>query len=271
MRRPLSQYPFPQVLLRLLALRLSDPDRTATFDVLHSPFVNWQTFCPDLTTPRPDVWEQVSRQAGIEQGFRERERLVRFFETGVSMPHKRRQGESTIAGEEVRNLWYVLDRLTRLLDVFPEEASWEIFTDRALALMDCVLMSPSSDIVDCGLGTVHWEPGRNIVECELEILDWKSAMKNQTSAIKPPQGDLHNQKSAVKNPQSARVSSGAGVFRRDPGTHGRQRAGSVCRVSRDAHAVPGRTVRVESFATGKRGAGRRCHGGPGACPFVSCL
>ena len=143
LRRPLSQYPFPQVLLRLLALRLSDPDRNATFDVLHSPFVNWQTFCPDLTTPRPDVWEQVSRQAGIEQSLRERERLVRFFETGVAMPHKRRQGESTIAGEEVRNLWYVLDRLTRLLDVFPEEASWEIFTDRALALMDCVLMSPS--------------------------------------------------------------------------------------------------------------------------------
>ena len=145
LRQPLSQYPFPQVLLRLLALRLSDPDRTATFDVLHSPFVNWQTFCPDLTTPRPDVWEQVSRQAGIEQGLRERERLVRFFETGVSMPHKRRQGESTIAGEEVRNLWYVLDRLTRLLDVFPEEARWEVFTDRALALMDCVLLSPSSN------------------------------------------------------------------------------------------------------------------------------
>ena len=143
LRRPLSQYPFPQVLLRLLALRLSDPDRNATFDVLHSPFVNWQTFCPDLTTPRPDVWEQVSRQAGIEQSLREGERLVRFFETGVAMPHKRRQGESTIAGEEVRNLWYVLDRLTRLLDVFPEEASWEVFTDRALALMDCVLMSPS--------------------------------------------------------------------------------------------------------------------------------
>lgn len=145
LRRPLSQYPFPQTLLRLLALRLPDSDRNATFDVLHSPFVNWETFCPDLTTPHPDVWEQLSRQVGIEQGLQERERLVRFFETGVPMPRKRRQGEDTIAGEEVRNLWHVLDRLHQLLVVFPEEASWEVFTDLALALMDCVLMSPSLD------------------------------------------------------------------------------------------------------------------------------
>ena len=145
LRRSLIQYPFPQTLLRLLALRLSDPDRNAVSDVLHSPFVNWRSFCPDLVTPRPDVWEQVSRQVGIEQGLRDRERLVGFFETGVPVPHKRRRGESTIAGEEVRNLWSVLDRLNRLLEAFPEEAGWEVFTDGALALMDCVLMSPSLD------------------------------------------------------------------------------------------------------------------------------
>ena len=143
--RPLNQYPFPQTLLRLLALRLPGPDRNAIFDVLHSSFVNWQTLCPDVTTPRPDVWEQVSRQVGLEQGLRERERLVRFFETGVPMPHKRRQGESTIAGAEVRNFCHVLDRLTRLLDAFPEEARWEVFTDRTVALMDDVLISPSSN------------------------------------------------------------------------------------------------------------------------------
>ena len=145
LRRPLSQYPFSQILLRLLGLRLSDSDRNAIFDVLHSPFVNWRTFCPDLATPRPGVWERLSREIGIEQGVQERERLVRFFETGVPMPHKRRQGEDTIPGEEVRNLWHVLDRLTRLLEKFPEKAGWDVFTDQALALMDRVLMSPSSD------------------------------------------------------------------------------------------------------------------------------
>ena len=145
LRRPLSQYPFSQILLRLLGLRLSDSDRNATFDVLHSPFVNWRTFCPDLATPRPGVWERLSREIGIEQGVQERERLVRFFETGVSMPHNRRRGEDTIPGEEVRNLWHVLDRLTRLLEKFPEKAGWDVFTDRALALMDRILMSPSSD------------------------------------------------------------------------------------------------------------------------------
>ena len=144
-RRPLSQYPFPQTLLRLLALRLPDSDRNATFDVLHSPFVNWQTFCPDLAAPRPGMWEQLSREVGIEHGLQERERLIRFFETGVPMPHKRRRGEDTIPGEEVRNLWHVLDRLNQFLDAFPEEAGWEVFTDRTLALMDHVLLSPSSD------------------------------------------------------------------------------------------------------------------------------
>ena len=177
LRRPLSQYPFPQTLLRLLALRLPDSDRNATFDVLHSPFVNWQTFCPDLATPRPDVWEQLSRQVGIEHGLRERERLDRFFETGVPMPHKRRRGEDTIAGEEVRNLWHVLDRLHQLLDAFPEEASWEVFADQAMELMDRVLTSPSPDIVDFGL----------------RILDLKSA---------DPQSKIHNQQSAIQNPQS---------------------------------------------------------------------
>lgn len=175
LRRPLSQYPFPQTLFRLLALRLPDSDRNATFDVLHSPFVNWETFCPDLTTPRPDVWEQLSRQVGIEQGLQERERLVRFFETGVPMPHKRRRGEHTIAGEEVRNLWHALDRLNELLDVFPEEASWEVFTDLALALMDCVLTSPSTDIVDCGL----------------RIVDLKSEISNPQSKIHNPQSEVY--------------------------------------------------------------------------------
>ncbi len=144
LRRPLSQYPFPQTLLRLLALRLPGPDRNAVCDVLHAPFVNWQTFCPGLTTPRPGVWEDLCRQVGLEDGLRERERLVRFFETGVPVPHKRRQGKSVIAGEEAQNLWHVLDRLNRLLDALPEEATWGVFTDLVLALMDCVLVSPSS-------------------------------------------------------------------------------------------------------------------------------
>ncbi len=146
LRRPLNQYPFPQILLRLLGLRLPNSDRSATFDVLHSPFVHWQTFCPDLAIPRPGVWERLSREVGIEQGPRDRERLVRFFETGVLMPHKRRQAEDTIPGEEVRNLWCVLDRLTQLLEEFPEKAGWDVFTDLALALMDRVLMRPSSDL-----------------------------------------------------------------------------------------------------------------------------
>ena len=146
LRRPLSQYPFSQILLRLLGLRLPDSDRNATFDVLHSPFVNWRNVCPDLATPRPGVWERLSREIGLEQGLQERERLVRFFETGVPMPHKRRQGEDTIPGEEVRNLWHVLDLLTQLLEEFPEKAGWDVFTDRALALMDCVLASPSTDL-----------------------------------------------------------------------------------------------------------------------------
>ena len=175
LRRPLSQYPFPQTLLRLLALRLPDSDRNATFDVLHSPFVNWQAFCPDLATPRPDVWEQLSRQVGIEHGLRERERLDRFFETGVPMPHKRKRAEDTIAGEEVRNLWHVLDRLHQLLDAFPEETSWDAFADQAMELMDRVLTSPSPDIVDCGLGIVDWEP----------------AMNNQKSAIPNPQSEVY--------------------------------------------------------------------------------
>ncbi len=171
LRRPLSQYPFSQILLRLLGLRLPDSDRNATFEVLHSPFVNWRTFCPDLETPSPGVWERLSREVGIEQGLQERERLVRFFETGVPMPHKRRQGEYTIPGEEVRNLWHALDRLAQLLGAFPEEACWEVFVDQAMAMMTQVLKSPSSDIVDC----------------ELRILDWKSEIKNPQSAISNPQ------------------------------------------------------------------------------------
>lgn len=148
LRRPLSQYPFSQILLRLLGLHLSNSDRNATFDVLHSPFLNWQTFCPDLATPRPDVWEQLSGEVGIEQCLRERERLVPFFETGVLMPHKRRRGEETIPGEEVRNFCHALERLTQLLEKFPEKASWDVFTDQALALMDRVLIRPSSDLDD---------------------------------------------------------------------------------------------------------------------------
>lgn len=146
LRRPLNQYPFSQILLRLLGLRLPNSGRNATFDVLHSPFVHWQTFCPDLATPRPGVWERLSREVGIEQGLLDRERLVRFFETGVLMPHKRRQGEDTIPGEEARHLWRVLDRLTQLLETFPEKAGWDVFTDRAMALMERVLMKPSSDL-----------------------------------------------------------------------------------------------------------------------------
>ena len=179
--RPLSQYPLSQILLRLLGLRLPDSDRNATFDVLHSPFVNWQTFCPDLATPRPGVWERLSREVGIEQGPRERERLVRFFETGVPMPHNRRRGEDTIPGEEVRNLWHVLDRLTQLLDAFPEEAGWEVFTDQALALMDHVLTSSSQDISDCGL----------------RIVDWELGMQNQQSVMKNPQSKIRNPQSVV--------------------------------------------------------------------------
>ncbi len=166
LRRPLSQYPFPQTLLRLLSLRLSDFDRNATFDVLQAPFVNWQTVCPGLSTPRPDAWEQMSRQIGIEKGAQDWDRLVGMFEPGVSMPRR-----EEIPGEEARNLWHVVQQFTRLLGVFPEEAGWDVFTDLTRSLVNHVLSASPRDALRMEDGSEETTEGsrRAVLECLSEI------------------------------------------------------------------------------------------------------
>lgn len=173
LHRPLTQYPFPQTFLSLLQLRQSDLDRQTTFDVLHSPFLHWKVFCPEIRTPRPELWEQASRQLGINKGMHEWERLDPRVETGVALKHKRRREDTVIPGREIHNLRQVIRRLNQLLREFPERASWEAFADQTLSLMDSAFTGSEWNVGvtrnEMGSGSEPSRIAQAVKECVTEI------------------------------------------------------------------------------------------------------
>lgn len=173
LHRPLTRHPFPKTFLSLLHLRQSDLDRQTTFDVLHSSFLHWKVFCPEIRTPRPELWEQASRQLGIDKGMHEWERLDDHVETGVMLKQKRRRADTVIPGREIHNLRQVIRRLDQLLQEFPERASWEAFADRTLSLMDSAFTVGERNV---GVTPDEMEGGSEpsriaqaVVECVMEI------------------------------------------------------------------------------------------------------
>ena len=177
LHRPLTQYPFPQTFLRLLRLRQSKLDRQTTFEVLHSPFLHWKVFCPEIRSPRPELWEQASRWLGIDKGMHEWERLDPYVEAGLVLTGRRRQGETVIRGREIHNLRHVIRRLDQLLQEFPEEGSWDVFADRTVSLMDSAFaggerhagaLTPSA-FDEWELGSESFRITQAVKECVTEI------------------------------------------------------------------------------------------------------
>ena len=176
LHRPLTRHPFPKTFLSLLQLRQSDLDRQTTFDVLHSPFLHWKVFCPEISTPRPELWEQATRWLGIDKGMHEWERLDRYVENGLVLTGRRGRADTVICGREIHDLRQVIRRLDQLLQEFPERASWEAFADRTLSLMDSAFTGSERNVGFTPPGFDEMEGGSEpsriaqaVVECVTEI------------------------------------------------------------------------------------------------------
>jgi ATP-dependent helicase/nuclease subunit B len=156
MQRSIVEFPFVQALLRLLMLAVSDFQRDHVMDILTSPFFRWVARGPDGESPRPDLWDRASRRLGITKGREEWTRFIRVLEKEGGKDEGRQKAKNpdtishkqiTVCGETLRMLFDVVIRV-------PPRASYDVFVDHALKLLEEFLV-PSHPKPDRKLPTFN--------------------------------------------------------------------------------------------------------------------
>lgn len=138
MQRSIAEFPFVQALLRLLMLPVSHFQRDHVMDVLTSPCFRWAARGLDGESPRPDLWDRVSRRLGITKGRDEWARFIRVLkkEGGKHEGRQNALNPNTISHEQIHACEHTLRVLFDALNRVPQRASYDVFVDHALKLVE---------------------------------------------------------------------------------------------------------------------------------------
>lgn len=145
---PLLQYPLAKALLLLISLPARDYPRAQLVDLLSSPFFNASAFLPAEATPRPDLWDLLTRRLGITRGLEQWRRLERYLARGASLAQIDEEEEPSaisVSSEEIRIFWDLLSELYRDFSALPKEASWSFYADRWKLLIEKYLRIPREE------------------------------------------------------------------------------------------------------------------------------
>ena len=125
---PLVQHPLAKAALLLIHLPLKGYLRAHVIDLLDSPFFNGASSSGEKIALRPDLWDLVTRWAGISKGIEEWRRLEKYLAqdvvAGESADEESEPKRVTIPANQVRALWRLFTELHGDLEALPKEASW---------------------------------------------------------------------------------------------------------------------------------------------------
>ncbi|MFQ5849034.1 MAG: PD-(D/E)XK nuclease family protein [Candidatus Binatia bacterium] len=127
-QEPLVQFPLVKTVLCLINLASRDYVRSHFIDLTSSPFFNIPPFRTDGITPRPDLWDLITRRLGITKGLGDWHRLERHLNRCLTLAQSEDDdGDSrtlTVSAGQLRILWGLFTELQRDLSALPIEASW---------------------------------------------------------------------------------------------------------------------------------------------------
>lgn len=149
MKRSLGIFPFVQALLKLLALPGSDFQRDHVMDVLTSSYFRWTSPSWSINDPQPDLWDRASRRLGITKGVGEWKRFIHVLEKEYGKHEGRRTVSKTeaLSASQVEACQTVLTALFEALNGFPTDATYDVFVDHTLQLLEqfLILAPPETD------------------------------------------------------------------------------------------------------------------------------
>jgi len=129
---PLIHEPLAKTIIRFLRLRVESFPRAAVLDVLTSPSFKLSVFCESDKTPRPDMWEWITRKLGITRGDPAGESLGEWqrLEQAVHLHRDRPDDEDeeslerTMTSGQMGLLGELVKRLHADLSAIPVRAGW---------------------------------------------------------------------------------------------------------------------------------------------------
>lgn len=125
---PLIQHPLAKAALLLIHLPLKGYLRSHVIDLLDSPYFNGAALSPEKIAPRADLWDLVTRWAGISKGIEEWRRLENYLArdivAGEGDDEESEPKKITVPAHQVRALWRLFNELHGDLAALPQEASW---------------------------------------------------------------------------------------------------------------------------------------------------
>jgi ATP-dependent helicase/nuclease subunit B len=125
---PLVQHPLPRAVLLLVNLPLRGYLRSHVIDLLDSPFFNNRSLAREGITPRPDLWDLLTRRLGITKGTEEWHRLQRHLLQDVVLMESADDNDEpkklAVPAIQVQALWHLFTELQGDLEALPKEATW---------------------------------------------------------------------------------------------------------------------------------------------------
>lgn len=136
----LTQFPLVKAVLLLLNISAKDYLRPYFIDLVSSPFFDTRPFCPGTLSPRPDLWDLLTRRLGITKGVEEWRRLERTLSGDLILEEESGEDHDprtiTVSTGQVRILWDLFHALRRDLDSLPVEGTWSQYVGRWKGLLE---------------------------------------------------------------------------------------------------------------------------------------
>ncbi|HEU4344444.1 MAG TPA: PD-(D/E)XK nuclease family protein [Candidatus Binatia bacterium] len=164
---PLLQSPPAKALSLLIGLWAKDYLRSHFVNLVSSPFFNLGVLSPVKLTPRPDVWDILTRRLGITKGADQWTRLKRYldrdFEFSAGEEENGEHRKITVASEQATMLWRLFTELDQDLSGLPAHASWSEYAGLWQKLLqkywapggaEAVAAEPPHDAVQTAVGDI---------------------------------------------------------------------------------------------------------------------
>lgn len=176
MKEPLERYPMVKVVRQLLLLKRDDYYRPDVITLLSSPYFKMPASLGDILSPRPDLWDALSRKLGIRGGIRRWLSRLRQAQEGLSEStasdyeafptgenaenagecapsHETENGDYAyneasarhIPSGQILLLENIMKALSNDLSSLPESASWPVMSRQVARLLQSYIHIPPEE------------------------------------------------------------------------------------------------------------------------------
>ncbi len=147
-RESLVRYPLAKYIIQILILKRENYYRPMVIELLSSPYFNMSTFNYEGITPRPDIWDTLSRRIGVRGDItRWLSRLKQFKATLLEKSDVETERYDRIPQEQITFLEDILRILSNDLSSLPEKASWRVMGSKITHLLHTYIRIPSDGII----------------------------------------------------------------------------------------------------------------------------